>query len=121
MSLPAILYVADLRKLLEGWDADRVRRFLTRNDLALVEKPKAKPAPVPIVEPEPTDEPASPDGPKVDKPKKVIEHERTYTTSALLAERMPEAYAAMEAKWAAIRAGAKFNPDHFDDLSEPED
>lgn len=69
MSLPAVLYVKDLRVVLAGWDGDRIRRFLKRNGLARFE--------------------AAPDG----------EQPRVFTTVAVLQERMPDALAAMEIVW----------------------
>jgi hypothetical protein len=35
MSLPAVLYIRDLRRVLDGWTRDRIRHFLVINGLAL--------------------------------------------------------------------------------------
>lgn len=91
MSLPAVLYVKDLRRLLDGWNPDRVRHFLIRNQLALFENPSPP------------------------KKQRVV-----YTTPVLIAERMPDAFAAMTLKWDQLIAGEKFNPDDFADLEEVE-
>lgn len=69
MSLPAVLYVKDLRVVLSGWDGDRIRRFLKRNGLAMTET--------------------------VEEGEKA----RVFTTVAVMQERMPEALAAMELVW----------------------
>ena len=69
VSLPAVLYVKDLRVVLSGWDGDRIRRFLKRNGLAMTET--------------------------VEEGEKA----RVFTTVAVMQERMPEALAAMELVW----------------------
>lgn len=69
MSLPAVLYVKDLRVVLQGWNGDRIRRFLKRNGLAMFENAAEGETP------------------------------RVFTTVAVMQERMPDALAAMEMVW----------------------
>ncbi len=76
MSLPAVLYVKDLRVVLSGWDGDRIRRFLKRNGLAMTET--------------------------VEEGEKA----RVFTTVAVMQERMPEALAAMELVWERSKQAA---------------
>lgn len=88
MTLPAVLYVKDLRVVLPGWEGDRIRRFLKRNGLAMFEAPA--------------------EGKRA----------RIYTTTARLADRMPDALAAMESKWEASRTA--IDPNDFSDLEDDE-
>lgn len=83
MSLPAVLYIKDLRRLLDGWGRRRIRHFLRANELALVDKSGL-----------------------------------VYTTPQLIAERMPEAHAALQAKWSSAGATAEAldADDDFSDL-----
>lgn len=90
MSLPAVLYVKDLRVVLSGWDGDRIRRFLKRNGLARFEMPAQE-----------------------------GEQPRVFTTVAIMQERMPDALAAMEVVWEKARQPT-FDPDDFSDVEGDE-
>lgn len=89
MSLPPVLYVRDLRRLLDGWNCDRVRHFLVKNDLA-----------------------------RYDEPRPPLSKRAVYTTPVIIGERMPDVLVAMEAKWHALQAGTDFDPDDFGDLAD---